>query len=71
MSVIWQYHENRYDELYGEGKGANIAYNKSSIWQELAKAVDAVENGKNERTVKRIWKCIDNMKYQGRPLQSK
>ena len=49
MSVIWQYLENRYDELYREGKGANIAYNKSSVWQEFSKAVDAVENGKNEQ----------------------
>ena len=38
MSVIWQYLENRYDELYGEGKGASIAYAKSSIWQEFAKS---------------------------------
>ena len=45
MSVIWQYLENWYEELYGEGKGANIAYSKSSVWQEFATAVNAVENG--------------------------
>ena len=28
MSVVWHFFENRYDELYGEGKGSNIAYVK-------------------------------------------
>ena len=66
MSVVWQYFENRYEELYGEGKGSNIAYCKSSIWMEFASAVDAVEQGARKRTVKRVWKKLDNMKFLGR-----
>ena len=65
MSVIWHYFENHYQELYGEGKGSNIAYQKSSAWIKFANAVDAVEGGTNSRTVCRVWKKLDNMKYLG------
>ena len=65
MSVVWHFFENCYDELYGEGKGSNIAYAKSAVWIEFAQAVDAVEGGVKNRTVRRVWKKIDNMKYLG------
>ena len=65
MSVVQHFFENRYDELYGEGKGSNIAYAKSAVWIEFAQAVDAVEGGVKNRTVRRVWKKIDNMKYLG------
>ena len=60
------YLENRYHDLYGSGRGANVAYEQSAVWQEFARAVDQVEEGKNERTVKKVWKRIDNMKYRGK-----
>ena len=65
MSVVWHFFENRYEELYGEGKGSNIAYAKSAVWIEFAEAVDAVEGGVKNRTVRRVWKKLDNMKYLG------
>ena len=65
MSVVWHFFENRYEELYGEGKGSNIAYAKTAIWKEFAQAVDDVEGGTKGRTVRRVWKKIDNMKYLG------
>ena len=66
MVIIWQYLKGRYEELYGESKGANYSYSTSEIWKEFAVAVNAAEDGKNERTVKRVWKRIDNMKYKGK-----
>ena len=65
MSVVWYFFEHCYQELYGEGKGSNIAYKKNASWIEFAKAVDAVENGTKNRTVCRVWKKLDNMKYLG------
>ena len=58
MSVVWHFFENRYEELYGEGKGSNIAYAKSAVWIEFAEAVDAVEGGVKNRTVRRVWKKV-------------
>ena len=52
-------------ELYGEGKGSNIAYQKNIAWIEFANAVDAVEGGTKNRTARRVWKKLDNMKYLG------
>ena len=66
MVVVWHYFEQRYEDLYGSGRGANVAYEQSTVWQEFAKAVDQIEEGKNERTVKKVWKRIDNMKYRGK-----
>ena len=65
MSVVWYFFEHRYQELYGEGKGSNIAYKKNASWIEFANAVDAVENGTKNRTVRRVWKKLDNMKHLG------
>ena len=69
MVVIWHFFENRYTELYGTGKGSNIAYSQNVVWQEFARAVDEVEQGTKKRTVKRVWKKIDNMKFRGRSLK--
>ena len=66
MIVVWHYFENRYSDLYGTGRGSNIAYSQNAVWQEFARAVDAVEEGSKNRTVKRIWKKIDNMKFNGK-----
>ena len=63
MCVVWHYFEHRYQELYGEGKGSNIAYQKNVAWIEFANAVDAVEGGTKNRTARRVWKKLDNMKY--------
>ena len=68
MVVVWHFLENRYQELYGTGRGSNVAYEHTAIWQEFAKAVDQIEEGKNERTVKKVWKRLDNMKYRGNDL---
>ena len=56
MSVVWHYFENRYEELYGEGKGSNNAYSKNASWLEFANAVDAVEGSAKKRTVHCVWK---------------
>ena len=66
MIVVCHYFENHYHDLYGSGKGANVAYEQSAVWKEFAGAVDRVEEGKNERTVKKLWKRIDIMKYRGK-----
>ena len=66
MVVVWHYFENHYHDLYGSGRGSNVAYEQSAVWKEFAEAVDKVEEGKNERTVKKVWKRIDNMKYRGK-----
>ena len=68
MVVVWHYFENRYQDLYGSGRGANVAYEQSAVWKEFTSAVDKVEDGKNERSVKKVWKHLDNMKYRGRYL---
>ena len=65
MVVIWHFFENRYTELYGTGKGSNITYSQNVVWQEFARAVDEVEQGQKKRTVKCVWKKIDNMKFRG------
>ena len=65
MVVVWHWLENHYFELYGHGKGSNVAYKKTSAWLEFAEAVDSVEEGKNNRTVKKVWKKLDNMKGNG------
>ena len=54
--IIWQYLENRYEDLFGESRGANYSYSTNATWQEFATAVNAAEEGRNERSVKRVWK---------------
>ena len=59
--MVWHWLENHYFDLYGHGKGSNVVYEKDAAWVEFAKAVDSVEEGKNNRTVKKL----DNMKGNG------
>ena len=68
MVVVWHWLENRYFDLYGHGKGSNVSYEKTATWVEFAEAVDSVEEGKNNRTVKKIWKKLDNMKGNGKSV---
>ena len=68
MMVVWSWFENRYEALYGTGKGSNIGFEHDQAWKQFASEVDAVEEGKNQWTVKRVWKKLDNMKYKGEPL---
>ena len=65
MVVVWHWFENRFTDLYGTGKGSNIAFEQNEIWKEFAKQVDTVEEGRNNRTVRRCWKRLDNMKSKG------
>ena len=65
MVIVWHWFENRYVNLYGTGKGSNIAFKQSEVWKEFAHQVNEVEQGRLERRVKRVWKHLDNMKYKG------
>ena len=66
MMVVWSWFENRYEDLYGTGKGSNIGYEHDEVWRQFAKEVDAGEEGRNKRTFKCVWKRLDNMKYRGK-----
>ena len=65
LAVIFDWLENKYDKIFGRGKGKNYRRKKDNEWDEFVEAVNAVYRGKNRRTKDSIYTKIDNMKTQG------
>ena len=66
LVVIFDWLENKYDQIFGCGRGKNYKKKKDNEWDEFVEAVNAVYRGKNRWTKESIYTKIDNMKTQGK-----
>ena len=66
LAVIFDWLENKYDKIFGHGKGKNYKRKKDNEWEDFVQAVNEVYRGKNRHTRESIYTKIDNMKTQGK-----
>ena len=62
IAVIFDYLNNHYDEIIGKKKCADYKTERTTTWMKFVANVNAVFDGKYQRTAEKITKFINNLK---------